>query len=220
MSRSIAIVILLCVATAAPAAVVQVDVPAHVEWCSTIVIRDKNALSTPEAQQDVFRRGQEPIALCARNAEVERIGVPSVRDVKVNPKDESEVSLTFCSVMKSEAQPCEGIAKQNVGVTTVLAAVCSQETSTDCMDEVSAALRAEPFKLDDAAIERVQWRFAGTGDSSATQEAMAAALNSSDTQVVFGKTQATEIEEPPLPFVVVAAPLPAAAAPQQTEEHP
>ena len=196
----------------APAAVVQVDVPAHVEWCNTIIVTDSSALSSPEAQQKVFRRGQEPIALCARNGRVERIGVPFVRSVTTNPQQPSELSLMFCSVMKSDAQPCEGIEKQNVGVTKVLAAVCPREASTQCMSEVTAVLRAEPFKLDDAAIERVQWRFAGTGNSSATPEAIAAALNSTETQGVFGQTQATGPNEP-LPFVVVAAPAPVVKTP-------
>jgi hypothetical protein len=218
MSRFIIVIILLSVALAAPAGVVQVDVPAHVEWCATVVVPEKNALNTQEAQQEVFRRGQAPIALCARNAMVERIGVPFVRDVKVNPKKESEVSLTFCSVMKGETQPCAGIEKQNVSVTQVLAAVCPRDTSAACLSEVTAALRAEPFNLDDMAIERVQFRFVATTSSSATPESIGAALNSSDTQVVFGKTQATEVVEEPLPFVVVTAPLPKVAPPPKEEK--
>lgn len=209
---SVALTLLLVADSGARAAVLQVEVPAHAEWCQTIVIPDMDILRTPEGQQGVFLEGSEPIVLCARPSGLARIGTPYVHETASSKGKPKELRMTFCAVVPSGASVCDGIAARQVPAVEVLAAVCKQGESAACRTELEQALKGEPWKLDAAAIGQTKWRFAQASEGSASAAVVVDAFTGATFQV--GKRTDGDPAAPAAGFVVVAAPVPVAVAEQ------
>jgi hypothetical protein len=198
-------------ASPAIAAVIEVQVPAHSEWCKMVTVSDVAVLGTAAGQGALFRSGQEPIADCARFREISQIGVPYVRGISQNAPGVPEVRLEFCSVVAGTSNPCEGIELRSVAVASFLAAVCAQAASADCQLEIANALKGEPWKLTDAAVEAVAWRFVQTGDPASTPAAILKSLQGTTMQLGFSDAPAVTVAS----YIVVAAPVPPVPAPAE-----
>jgi hypothetical protein len=215
--QSAALSIFLCaVAIASPgnAAVNEVQVPAHTEWCKTVSLADATVLGTSAGQESAFRAGEEPIADCARSHEISQIGLPYVRSSSQSAPGAPDVKLEFCAVVTAGANPCPGIEARVIAAASVLAAVCAQAASADCKAEIGKALKGEPWKLTDEAVEALAWRFVQASDSANTSATILAALNGTPMQLGFSAAPAAPIA----PYIVVAVPVPSTPAPAENPQ--
>lgn len=193
----------------AGATVIEVEVPVHREWCNTVTVPDARQLRTPGDQQGLFRSAFEPIAQCARFKGVSDIGVPFVRETIKGKANPDRLELVFCAAISKETPACSGISVRIIPKVNMLAAVCREEESAKCQGEIETVLKDVPWKLDEAAIRSLPWRFVRANSSTASSATIIAALNGSSLRIGVGEdTRKEEL----LPFVVVAAPVPVTPA--------
>lgn len=198
--------ILLLATTGVHAAVLQVAVPAHEEWCTDVALADRGDLS-PETQQAMVRRAMEILAACSLAKQVTHLGVPFVAAMTAISPESDELNITFCAVAPGEAEPCEQVWHRTRAAHNVLASLCPAAASSTCRTEVEAALRGEQSNT--GGVEKstqVTWQFVGTAASRLTPEAVWDALT--DMPLAIEGSGEPPATEPPQMSVLVVAEIP------------
>jgi hypothetical protein len=187
--------------------VLMAAAPAHTEWCSTSSF-PKDAILNPVGREAVFSAGSAPILNAAFKAGASRIG--HVYILKVEPSD-AQISATFCAVVPTSLLTGDGaITITRTPSIAYLAEVCAD--ADQCMADISAALKGDPYKLTDDQLRDVEWRFASSPSSDNTADAVISALNETDSTQISGAIGIDQTSSPASPvFNVVAAQAPSSA---------
>lgn len=196
--------------------VAEIEIPAHVEWCTTVHVADVTQVNTPEARQAVSNEGGKPIADCARtNANfLSRIGITSLSASAPLSKDGKEMQLTFCAGIASisnDPPACDGVVVRQVAAQKAIFAVCPEETAeSSCQGKMKESLHGAPWNLDDTQLQALSWRFEQVTNAGSSADAIVALLT-------FGAAQSTtpagSTAAPEKPVPVIIALLPTAPAP-------
>ncbi len=217
----------LAALAAAPAlgGALELEIPAHVEWCTTLSVKDATRLATQEARQAAFGDAGKSITDCARaNAQsLSRIGVPALSESVPASADGKEMQLTFCaavSPVKDDPPSCEKIVVRRVAAQRVVFGACPQEVAESCPEKMAEELRGNPWKLDEKAIQALPWRFAQLTDAVTDDVDTMIAFLTFGTVRAAGPTNPAAAPEKVLPFVVVVAPLPPAPPPAVPPTQP
>jgi hypothetical protein len=190
--------------TKADEQVLTVKLPAHPEWCAVSKF-DKNAFESPVGQESVMTTGSLPILAAAFKAGAESIGHIYIRSFE---SADTVVSATFCAAVPPSLQTSDpSVTVLIVPSTELLAKVCPD--ADQCTADISAALKAEPFKLTDDQIDDIAWRYANAPNPENTVATIIGALNETDRTRVSGQANPAETSDEPAVSIVVAAPKPA-----------
>ncbi|MEO6194930.1 MAG: hypothetical protein ABIS20_18090 [Thermoanaerobaculia bacterium] len=205
----------------------ELELPAHVEWCTTVHVPDATQLTTREAQQAVFGDGVKSITNCARaNAKrLSRIGTPFLSESTPVEADSKEMRFTFCAAIvpvTDDPPGCEGIAVRQVAEQKVVVGGCPENEATgSCAEKMSTALRGDPWKLDQAAIHALAWRYVQATDAlENSRDSFITLLTFGTIHAVSPTDPALAVPEKTLPFGIIAAPLPASPPPTPPATQP
>jgi hypothetical protein len=154
-------------------------VPAHVEWCSSSTF-DAGLLGSPSGRDNVMEMGSQPILKAAFGAGAASIGHVYIRFFEPSG---TQVTVIFCSVVPSALQTDDKeIAVTQVPETQVIADLCADPD--ECVQDITAVLKAAPYNLTDEQISDMNWRYATAFDANKTAETIIAALLETDSAPV------------------------------------
>jgi hypothetical protein len=133
--------------------------------------------------------------------------------------------LTYCAAIVSAADAlptCEGVGVRRVPAQKIAVDRCQENEGGDtCAMKMSEELRGDPWKLDDAAIHSLAFRYVqatdALGDSVDTWVAL---LTFGSVNAVAPPAPAGAAPERALPYVIIVAPLPPASPPAAAQPSP
>lgn len=208
--------IALVIASAMDAEVLQVEIPAQTQWCRTATVNIEEMI-LPGRYEETLRRNIKPLEECGRSRNLTAIGIPYVAATTLNADAvPPNAEITLCATVPAAADSCDAIARRTTQSVKMLTVVCREDQVENCRDQLTAVLRGDPWRLDDAAIQALSWRIAQAKSDAPTAANVIGSLIATDGQVLRSADQ-TETARAPVrsASVVVAVPMPSPPAPPE-----
>jgi hypothetical protein len=221
-----AITALLALLLGAPettaAALVEIDLPAHIVWCAKATM-PADASTAPAGGETLLRRLATAIKMEAAAKQLRSIGLEYARPAaRPASSGTSGAELTLCAVVPSSAPAPQGAVFQlsephRIG----LAALCSDTELDACGAALEGAMKQPPWSLDDARLAAAVRRLHPALTAARTAENASASLLSTHDIILAG---AAPVTASPASLTVVAllvdAPEPAPTSPPRPPAVP